>query len=1531
MIKEIKLVANLLTGEQFNTEAKPIILKKYDELISKMFQESQIKTIEHNFINYATLLNFDVYMSVMLNTQITELLNYRSLYNAFRVSKDNNGGNNVKAYKYLREQMVKVIEKNGYPIVCEVTEDMIAESIRTLDLAVAEEVDANELEDMDFTDEEMEAGIFADDVGEVIDDTETDEPSEESAEAESAESTGETEDNDDKSFAEKRDEILNGPYGGDVNKVCNDIAKYIFSVYAPAFTGLGYRGLLVKPNEQGTVSPILQLNSSGNKAVIRVQDNCTATDSRIINAIVGMNVALGTNITSNDDKEIVPSTEQIMGGDGTYAELHLAFETAHINYAKGLISIRKWAREEKGKSIEEWVQSDNSGNKTKITKTKDLRSWYLWCLKNILCKCLIDINFDYKTLADENLDKFTSIVKSFENIKNVIVLTERETNKYGAVKTDIIIGQKQRNAEFRESIKEAIEGKFSTEVSISEMANDRYDSDGILTLSIVFDREQANKPSLFAGDVLDNIIASGNIPSWSHVLLGKKEDGQLLFWDGFMDESKAGPVDRIYTIYAGSRSGKGVMTSTLIASALVDGKQVFYTDGKPENGVTLGMIAWKDGKEAYVFDGQPDGAQPFSGKMEAYTYGVRDEDQGLQERYGKMCPSGLFENSRYFSQGTLEKFKGVMRYLKSMGLCLYSISARSSGKYNELGTEWQIWVFDEMSNMAKNEREIRSVFKKYLLDKGIKELKEQAILSVKDKSALEDDGVQYILNWVRMCNNIVAKIKDATTIQIGKASLNVINIFQEANWMYGEGTEDKEIQETVICHFAKSIPCRKIVGNNGIQPACKSYGDNMTECRKLKSKLATNSLWAISKTGSIGGENALNVEIFKPFNIWTIPVNNKNLLSNGETTSKGFVVQDYVSPEDTRYLYGYIHQVCQAADKDPAEILQSAYDYADNLVRTIGIGESLKEYIYNFTNFGMVEENPDFSKSTRDYEEQVNSDDGVRVDISKGQQWNVESGNTEDEDDKILDFGTDDNEQSGDEVPIENGSKDSEPVDTGVQPDKPLEYGSTEPIQEQETKQPVRTAPIQPSGPVKLFFMTTRQLIDKRFDDSTLVEYVRHFSIINKVLLPNRFDLSNRDEKANNGLYIASIVVSTLHYYCCVRHIDEVMKYKQMLNEIILNGSEGNENAMIYWGLLEDYDNGNLEYDTMPSEEKMRGYQAKFTKAETEWGNMESGPFGGAAQEGFKDFEYGEDNSDYSSAAMPDEVIKVMQPSFSFNNNGDIILNRRQTQEVVLTPPETFIKADVPKYSLIEKMKKKLFESKTGTSYEFKKRWDYVLDAIEKEMPNKSMITRVAIVGQNIAVNGKTLRLEGILGGEYDVRMEDIINIGRLLKRFKSIQELILDSLGMQEFIIEYGANSVGVKNVFDKSKSLRRLGFIPSGEGKPIVYTREGLLAQEAKLQQQLREEELKMKIENAASRKNPRLHEKSPGATAKFFKSSAALSGDTFKKALSMATDKNPKLIRATAVSVVGLGIIGVGSVVGLIGLAGKGIGKLVSLGKR
>lgn len=1441
IINELNTVLQINADKEFSSpQVRGLLLQKYNEIAASVKDKTLVNKVENNMVNFKTLLNYYVVASVLQSTPYEQLKEYKELYAIYKAEKDKANGASVRAYGNTQKALIKILGNDFEAVQCASLAD-IKNSIATLD------IEFDELEGDEGIDE-LEGD---DEFSEIFDD-------EQSNESEQPDT--------DKGFIEKRDKILKSSYSLQITNICRNLGNFFADLYGPAFTGLGYVGILTEPGVISSgkmTSPILKLNSSVFKPEFKNIDEASSYDSNIVDALKAVLPKAFTSIVSQDSAEIVPDTNTIMGSDGVATELHLAFETACIKYAKGLISIRKWVKETKNQSIDDWVKVHNAGNANRLLKTQDIYDWYKWALQNIFCKCLIDNGFNCESTQES--EKIQYVSNRLLNLKNVIVLMTRDKG----VKTEITIaqsniGDEKAKSELLNRIVNQLKLKIDDELQVDNIANRRTD---MITLSIVFDKQKANKPSLFAGDVLNNIIESGNVPSWSHVLLGKQSDGKLLFWDKFMEGQI---TSRCYSIYAGSGSGKGIMTSTILASALVDKKHIFYTDGKPENGAALGMIAWLEGKEAYVFDGQAKGSNPFAGDMENYTYGVRANDRRMQTEFGSQSSTelreALFENDKYFSNDTLNAFLGVMRYIKSLALCISMCNARGSGVLPCSEDNWQVWVFDEMTAMAQNEKKIRDIFGRYVQDKGIKKLEVTSLNTAmqKNQDLQSDAGLVYIKNWLDFCDNIKNVCTQVIKISIRKADMDIICIFQEANWLQ----KDSEFSDTLIYAFAKQLPSTKIAGKGGIQNGCGTFGDGARDSiKRLTQKLNAGSKWAISKGEDIraADENGECIaEVFKPFNIWTVPMTDNNeLMSDGATTSKGFVVQNGVSAEDTRYLYGYVHNVFRMTGGSPADVLNAAFVYADEAVKTLGFAGSLKEYLYDLNNLGNSAMEVSF-KAVQKESEQIASDD-----------TQVSRYNTEDE-----------NEKAQGQVGVDAQSVTNRDIE--------------------------------------LYFMKAKVLSEKRFEDEQLIAYINKFGITRRLLKQNSFDLKDRATTSTKGLMIAAVLLSTLHYVCQVRKLDNLEKYKAYFTEQISAGGDLNNTFKVYLGMLADYDIRHLEYDEMPSIEKMQQYINNFISAESEWGRDDEDDWLSLG-------EISSDNGSISEEAMPDEVLNIAEPSFGIDKNGNTIIKPRNTQEVVIYPDSSCVSAEVPKYSVIGKFKKKLFESKNGVSYEFKKRWDYVLDAVEKVFPNKSLVTRVAIVGQNMSVNGKTLKLDLILGGDYDIRIEDILNIERLLKRFKFIQELILDANGLQQFIVEYGADIDGVIQVFEKHKVLKCIGFIPVGDGKPRIYTRAEVEGEHNKLEQQLKQEEMKMRIENVAARKNPRMHEKSVGYTNKFFNSSKKLAGTTFKKSLSLLTDKkNPKLIRASMVSIVGLGIIGVGSIIGLFGLAGRGISKLFNLGR-
>ena len=73
--------------------------------------------------------------------------------------------------------------------------------------------------------------------------------------------------------------------------------------------------------------------------------------------------------------------------------------------------------------------------------------------------------------------------------------------------------------------------------------------------------------------------------NWDRILIGESSSGTELYASSNEDIKLQNYF--IHNIYAGSRSGKGVMTMNILASAVASGKPVFYLDGKPDMGSML--------------------------------------------------------------------------------------------------------------------------------------------------------------------------------------------------------------------------------------------------------------------------------------------------------------------------------------------------------------------------------------------------------------------------------------------------------------------------------------------------------------------------------------------------------------------------------------------------------------------------------------------------------------------------------------------------------------------------------------------------------------------------------------------------------------------------------------------------------------------------------------------------------------------------------------------------------------------------------
>lgn len=471
-------------------------------------------------------------------------------------------------------------------------------------------------------------------------------------------------------------------------------------------------------------------------------------------------------------------------------------------------------------------------------------------------------------------------------------------------------------------------------------------------------------------------------------------------------------------------------------------------------------------------------------------------------------------------------------------------------------------------------------------------------------------------------------------------------------------------------------------------------------------------------------------------------------------------------------------------------------------------------------------------------------------------------------------------------------------------------------------------------------FMTTKQLYKAKLEPESLDKYIERYLYKNGTQC--NFDYTIRDTHSNNGLHMMCYLYGNIAW---IENNSEKNGYDSIscnnIYNVVIDSLSANierktsrksKSSAVALGLLNCYKSGELDYDEVPSDEMINNFIEKYNESDNRFTqqNIDNKSSDNYNEESFNNYNNFDDsfNSDaskyYNSINNPASYMEdnfPSQPSFTYDNKGEVIIEPRQVQNVMLLNTESYSNIDNPKYHTIERFKKKLFESRNGTAYEFKKRWDLVLKAIHRLFPNASMVTRLSIMGTQITVNGKLILIDDILGGDYDIRLEDIVCIRSTFKKFPFIQYLILDNLATQKLILEYGDNAMGIWRIFKENKPLKTIGLIPSCNGQPVNYNREDFAQKPEQiasaLDKQLSHEKFNMQMEQAFAFKNPRLHEKSPGYINNVWNTGKKFGGKAWERASkNFMDDKNPKLLRFMGWSVAAVACIGIGGILGIPG---------------
>lgn len=756
------------------------------------------------------------------------------------------------------------------------------------------------------------------------------------------------------------------------------------ALYRNSIEQMQYVGILADYNPATGEAPLIRVKNGkdvNDFAVDASEDTGTMTDMSLYDALSDLYFPTckvqykliektpGATFTG------FPSYAELLTGEKFLVYPHLMFMTCNIPFSglsNNVNSIRKWSS-----------ATNNSLEKeqtNRITHWSTAVKWIKWVLVNQCYRYFeelgLDANLTPMLAKEANVTASTVISTLVKILQNILIVVERK-NKSGVINTmEMLVSS--NNATTTDNDK--IEQQFADIVNIEDPKNkpirlqviDFETCQTVKKLNITYSEEDRHSSdAAFASDIIDNLLASGNRPSWDHVLLGKDAERGDWVFKNFHNADQ--PKYRCFAIYAGSRAGKGNITSAILTAAVTSGRNLFYIDGKPETGAIFGHLAWKHGQEAFVFDGQTEGAEPIAKQFEDHPIMCGMRTVADKERDINKLPTKIFTNLT-----DKRLFLGVCRYLRGVELLIRDIDARKSGTI-PMDVD-AVWIFDELISMCGNEYAVRLMIGDALQkigatkgfsfpgkgDSHVISASAEALRTYVDnpeaKTYLQNEedraAVKFAVDWLSWTDSFKRPLSDASTINLGKSLVNIIMIFQKASSWLGD-SDPKKI--CTLYKFVKGFGTTKFVGNDALADRCGEYG----KAKARDSAWYTNwvntgkGYWAISSDVDV---NESDMTVFKPYQLWAIS-------TVGGAKGKFVPLEQIDADKQSKYVEGYMNLVAEKCGLNLASIIHQGWVEAEQLIRTFSNVSSPLDFMYNATTFSPASSDWQMADSVEEYGE----------------------------------------------------------------------------------------------------------------------------------------------------------------------------------------------------------------------------------------------------------------------------------------------------------------------------------------------------------------------------------------------------------------------------------------------------------------------------------------------------------------------------------------------------------------------------------
>lgn len=1447
------------------------LLDKYDKLADMATDKSSISAsiVMDNLNCYSVLMNKTLFIAVLTSVGVGGLLNYKHLDNARKACEIMKTRNNIKTGTYalmynnltskLKEELT--IEENVEP-------ELIETALTSFGLAEAKESDEGDV-DLDGGEVDLFVDFDKDDIKSTdeleIETLEEDEDANEELsiedldiEDDSEEKTSDTKPIVEEPVNKDIQKFVEEKYNQYLDKLLQDIRIAYTALFSSGYGVIEPDGLICDGPEGGA---FLHFEKGNYKHAVY-------SSPAYMNDIYSI-LARALDLKQSNERKI--TWKQIKEGYNYYPMKLLEFTFGRYTSTDEDIANMVY---KKHASSSKW--SDYF--KDVIEKpTKES------------CKRIIVDYIQNKVDTGMSISKKEDIIEMSRGVQNELLVKIYKAHVPCLIMSELSDGRmkirvsdidRRLSPAIMKDIEEQLLGIVgSKETARIDRANSLQRSDGLIKeFEVVKDAKLCGALPLFAYTALDKLIEQGATPSWDNLVLGRAEDDSIYIANNPKSGNKLNfKSDSVIHISAGSRSGKGVMTLNILGSAIASGIPIFYLDSKPD---MASLLKYVSGGKTFAVQG---GEYAAGADMGGVFNGDAEARLTLPECVLNSGNAAITSDMNGWS---------ALQYFKALDFCIW-LMAKVGKKTipNITSDDRMIVVADEMWRFQGSFMPFIDRFKELIPTQS------QKTKGTANELALYADK---LTAWQIGNVNSWKGAKNATLK--GTAPV-LITIYQELEKSTSKSVYNQDTREGTLLGNGSVYRGLMDVGKAGLVGYSGTRPHALTSEPKGR-KFLTYANRYFAYVPDIENQSESTAEFFKPFLILN-DTENENDSQSYVGQLKGQLSDNGLDPEEVLLKHrdengilnpaigfkGYIEKM----GGDAIATLQKSYDLANKVLKQMGYFEAsgksdVLDYLYDFR--------PEFLLSWAEMDKALASGSMTSASSDKAADSidNINlQGNLEepDDDDEALDFG-------GPEEASEQNDTQGNILNQGS-------GNVAESAFERESNQmldDVEQHAVDKSVKLMSTAVLNSRVSSGKINTETVDYYVtKHLEpvIIGRVDI----DMSDRDMRNPKSLYHQFLVYSNIHLLSY--RLNVIDNYNQYISELINSKERTPEMFKIaaYLYAMQAYTEGTLEYDKLPSKEMLASWMQDFVNpiADIPDDNVEFDSF-------MTDTPF---SADFGSPSEIEVSNTGRIPMHKQNKDGLNAMEKGQFINMVQLPMDSKL---LKPLGFLERRRKSLYESETGTSYMMDKYWTYVLNHIKREFKGDTLrVTKVVIrKPYTIMVNKTYIGLDGLLRNPEDyVELEDIVNIHKLFKTFPAIQELILDADITAVLLDEYGSKATDIWKLFLENKKLKYIS-IKDFDGKTYRHNRESFASTARQLDESLREQEAHKILDVQLQSKNPRLGEE-PGIMYRVHKTMMGHSSDYFKKGHEIMVGDGEKSFRKwTKFTLLGLGGVVIGSIAGI-----------------